>query len=283
MMIPERSLTGRHARSVFFEDVNEIDIYIEDTAYGYEKLFSLIFSRIFDGKYKIKKVFPLGGRANVIEQHASHEETGRPYLYVIDGDLYLISGESISSDKGLYKLPFYCIENILCDPQAFSELLNEEDPVSMKENLNSLFAYNEWLVNNEPKLFRLFIEYSISFKANPEKQTVSFPVNNLVSSNDGNIDEEKLNNRASQIKQSAIDKVGNDSYIELYDSFILDFESNNLSKMDVISGKDYLFPLLKTRFKSIVKTRIPDINFKIRLAMKCDVSKVMDSQLYVAC
>lgn len=33
----ERSLAARKAKSVFFEERNTIDIYIEDTAVGYKK------------------------------------------------------------------------------------------------------------------------------------------------------------------------------------------------------------------------------------------------------
>lgn len=36
-MIPERGTAGRFAKSVFYEELNEIDIYIEDTGIGSEK------------------------------------------------------------------------------------------------------------------------------------------------------------------------------------------------------------------------------------------------------
>ncbi|WP_201612448.1 hypothetical protein [Psychrobacter immobilis] len=38
--IPTRSLEARSAISVLFQEINEIDIYTEDTARGYEKLFT---------------------------------------------------------------------------------------------------------------------------------------------------------------------------------------------------------------------------------------------------
>ena len=38
--IPTRSVEARSAISVLFQEVNEIDIYTEDTAKGYEKLFT---------------------------------------------------------------------------------------------------------------------------------------------------------------------------------------------------------------------------------------------------
>ena len=61
-MVPARSETSKSAKSVFFEDVNDIDIFIEDTAIGFEKIYAILFSRVFSDAYSVEKVFPLGGR-----------------------------------------------------------------------------------------------------------------------------------------------------------------------------------------------------------------------------
>ena len=57
-MVPARSETSKSAKSVFFEDVNDIDIFIEDTAIGFEKIYAILFSRVFSDAYSVEKVFP---------------------------------------------------------------------------------------------------------------------------------------------------------------------------------------------------------------------------------
>jgi hypothetical protein len=281
-MIPERSLTAKVAKSVFFEELNDIDIFIEDTAFGYEKLFQILFSRVFEGKYRVNKVFPLGGRKAVAAQHQIHEHLERPSLFIVDGDLFLLIGDDLKNVNGLYKVPFYCIENILCDAEGIHELMNEEEPQALKPELVEAFKYVEWKNINENKLFELFIEYAVTFLLNPSEQTVAFSVSNLVSANDGNIDNAKLASRIKALRFEAKNKSSEADYAEARDKVLTQFSVSNVSKLDVVSGKDYLFPILKTRMKSKIKTKVPDINLKIRLAMKCDITQLMESVDLVA-
>lgn len=283
-MIPERNVIGNSAKSVFFEDVNDIDIYIEDTAPGYEKIFSLLFSRVFHGKYKLEKVFPLGGRGAVIERFESYKDSTstRPSLFIIDGDLYILTGDLHENQTGLYKFPFYCVENILIDPDAVHSILDEEDPINPKDVLINKFNYSEWLESNEDCLFQLFLEYAVTFKINPTEQSVAYSVNNLVSNNSGCIDKNKLDKRIKSLREKAVEFVGEIEYEKAKEIVLNNLETNSFKKIDCISGKDYLLPLFTTRMKSVVKTKIPNINFKLRLAKVCDIEKIRESVLYVS-
>ncbi|MEM5528055.1 DUF4435 domain-containing protein [Gammaproteobacteria bacterium AS21] len=280
-MIPERSPQAQSAISVFFEESNDIDIFIEDTAYGYSKLFTTLFSRVFINDYKIGRVYPLGGRTAVIEQHAENS-SNRPSLYIIDGDLFLLNGDNVENGNGLFKFPYYCVENVLCDPNALLYLLDEEEPVKDINELYSLLNYENWLQENENKLFSLFVEYAISMFLNPQEQTVAFKVSDLVSGNKGDINETKLSTRIDSLKELVIAKSSQEEYESIKHQILSSFNESGLNKLDVISGKDYLFPLLKTRAKSIVKTSISDINFKLRLAKVCDIGKLNSAKDYIA-
>lgn len=281
-MIPERSVQAKAAKSVFFEDVNDIDIYIEDTAFGYPKLFTVLFSRLLNDQYRVNKVFPLGGRTAVVEQHNEHS-SDRPSLYIIDGDLFLLTGDTVNNQSGLYKFPYYCVENILCDQDAILTIMDEEEPVKNLDDLEGLFNYQEWLLNNEDKLFSLFVEYAISMTLNPQEQTVAFKVSDLVSCNKGELDNTKLLNRTEALKQMSIGCSSLEAYESTRNEILTNFELSGLNKLDVISGKDYLFPLLKTRAKSLVKTKISDLNFKLRLAKSCNVNSISPAIEHIAC
>lgn len=280
-MILERSSVANAAKSVFFEDINDIDIYIEDSAPGYEKLFSLLYQRVLKGMYKVKKVFPIGDRKSVIDRFNEHVNVGRPSLFIIDGDLFIMSGDSVSNQKGLYKLPFYCIENILCDRSAIIELLDEETPNLDQQSIEEKFDYQNWLSNNEALLVDLFIHYGTTFKLIPEVQTVAYPVNKLTSSKNGDICINKTGQRIEQLKTQIISKVGIEKYEETKKSIIDKIETLTLEKLDIISGKDYLFPLLNLRARNTIKTTMTAISMKNRLAKKCNISKLNESKKYV--
>lgn len=280
-MIPERSDVAKSARSVFFEDVNDVDIYIEDTAAGYSKLFSIIFSRVFEGKYRVKKVFPIGDRNSVIRQHGNHSRSERPSIYIIDGDLFILAGDIVESGPGLFKLPVYCIENLLCDHEAIVDVLDEEESVIARENIVEIFDYDDWVDNNCELLFQIFIEYSILFKLDSTVATVSFPVREFVTSEKGSLSSEKVYKRIEDLRLHSISVVGEAQYEVIRNVMLSQFIDEPGDKLRIVSGKDYLFPLLKMRAKSIVKTRISDINFKQRIAKRCGLAPVSQISNYV--
>ena len=281
-MIPERSVQANSAKSVFFEEINDIDIYIEDTAFGYSKIFSILFSRVFEGRYKVGKVFPLGGREAVVSEHAENG-SDRPSIYIIDGDLFLLSGDTVVNKKGLYKLPYYCVENLLCDHESLLSIMDEEEPEKDHSKIKELFNYQEWLENNEQKLFLLFVEYAISILLNPQEQTVAFRVGGLVSSNKGELDEAKLLKRIKELKSLSVNRSSPEEYGAVRSKILFEFGGSGLDELDIVSGKDYLFPLLKTRAKSVVKTKASDLNFKMRLARICNIERLASAKDYVAC
>ena len=91
-MNPQRSLKGKLATSVFYQQYNEVDIYIEDMTTGAAKLYKNIFKRVFEGNKRLEKVFELGGRENVIEAcRNDNDSNDRARIYIIDGDLKLRS------------------------------------------------------------------------------------------------------------------------------------------------------------------------------------------------
>jgi hypothetical protein len=261
--IPERSDAAKSAKSVFFEEYNDIDIYIEDTAVGYKKLFAEIFSRVFSNKYRVSEVFPLGSRNKVIDEcRKCQGEFTRPSLYIVDGDLFLFHKSMCEELPGLYILPFYCIENLLIDQNCLLKILNEEDCIKRCEQLALDFDFSTWAKENSRHLVRLFIEYAICFRLCPEKQTVKFPVRNIVSSSSGIVDEVKVDNRISEISKYVIEKAGAEAYSELKAEIEERILINSDSLLKYVSGKDYLIPLLFTRFRSVVrKTKIQKLNF----------------------
>lgn len=277
----ERSQAAKSAKSVFFEDFNDIDIYIEDTAPGYEKIFEEIFSRVFSGTYRVSKIFPLGSSVTVKREHKNAQHKfARPTLYVIDGDLNLINGVSLL-ESGLYTLPHYCIENLLLDKESLYQILNEEDPLTLRDNLIESFGYDSWEAENIPPLTDLFIDYGVCFKLHPEHQTVAYEIRNLVSSNTGNLDIEKVRARKQQIISAIQKRTSAVEYKKTREAIEgrIKAESKTLSRY--VSGKDYLMPLILMRLRNTTKTKTPNTNIKVRLAMKCSIESIMDCVNYV--
>ncbi|MCG8039092.1 MAG: DUF4435 domain-containing protein [Candidatus Thiodiazotropha taylori] len=279
-MIPERNEKGRYAKSVFYHDVNDIDIYVEDTGKGSEKLYRNLFYRVFEAGAKIYKVFPLGCRNSVIERcEKDNSETGRISLYVVDGDLALLSDHSYECER-LLVLDRYSIENYLIDSEAIVDLLFEEDLEKDRDELDRSFDYLGWVTANEELLCNLFVVYSIAYRVAPDMQTVQYRVNQLVNNNKGEACASKVGARIKEIEDILIDRIGADSYQKEKErslSLINTGSTNQLIKY--VSGKDYLMPLLLMRMRRLVKFRAENKILKQRLSLKCDVQGLKDKNI----
>jgi hypothetical protein len=205
----------------------------------------------------------------------------RPSIFIIDGDIYHLTGDNVKDETGLYRLPCYCIENLLVDPGALHSVIDDEDPVRSEDELVRAFDYEGWKSLNKAKLRNLFIEYAISRVLNPSEPTISYEVRNLVSGSDGCLDDAKLTNRLADLATKAIGRVGEENYRVTKEKIIAEYEKSELEDLDFVSGKDYLLPLLKTRLRSTVRTLMSDLNLKIRLSKACSINRISACRDYV--
>lgn len=154
-MIPTWTRGARMAKAVFYDQ--QIDIYVEDGNPATIAVHTILFRRLFEDKYKVHEAISLGSRQNVIEEHRKiQRKPRRPVLFVIDGDLHLMIGNSSTSSKGLFVLPCYCIENILVDPEALLAILKEEAYHLSDRIIKDKFGYSRWAKEHQPILFRLY-------------------------------------------------------------------------------------------------------------------------------
>lgn len=274
----ERKDSAKFAKSKLLASYNDIDIYIEDTARNYEKIYVNIFQRVFNGKYQINNVFPIGSRGRVINKcQTNSTKISRPTLYLVDGDLYIMKGEN-KLPPGIYRLPAYCIENILLDINAIIDYINEEHPALRKEQIISSFSYENWKVTCKDPLVDLFIIYAVIQKLNiPNLPNVSTPVSDFMPQVDDTIiDSHIVRNKITDLERVIISTVTEDVYQKTKIEIISVLDPSLCHLMTYVSGKDYLYPLLYKKASNVLNKSISHINFKQRLAMKCDVSRLMN-------
>ncbi|MCA6953717.1 DUF4435 domain-containing protein [Pectobacterium polaris] len=276
----ERSITAKKARSVFFENQNTIDIYIEDTAIGYKKIYKCILNRMLQGRFLINDVFPLGGKNAVIQSWENDKnKRNRPQLHIVDGDIELLGGIR-RCEIGLYTLPYYCIENIFVCEQALLDILVEEDPEKERNELSDLFDFSEWNNSNIEPLISLFIVYYLTRKYTPTIPSINYNIKNLVKDNTGIVDKVKVESRILEL-ENEIKKVITHEIIEKEKESLLIAIDGSLDIKKYISGKDYLLPLIITRMKSIVNTRVSNITLKHRISQRCDLKDLNDLEDFI--
>ena len=282
--IPKRGQSAQYARSGLLSQYNDIDIYIEDTKKGFQKLYINLLSRHFGKSVKINDVNPLGPRDVVIKtckNKVNEKKITRPSLFIIDGDLYLLKGESSPLPKGVFRLPRYSIENILLDEKAIIEYLNEEHTTKLSDEIGSELDFKNTFERNKDSLINLFIHYALAQTIKKiTLKTIKFKIKNFLN-NESKLCDALISSRTLEFKTQII----NNSSQEHYDNKISEFRTrlttNDCQLLCHISGKDYLFPLLMLNINNILTSPPSNINFVQRLALKCNIDILSDINSHV--
>lgn len=108
-----------------FEPLQDVDVFVEDA--DDEVFYSHLLRRITVAEARVVRVFAKNGREAVIDAARHHRPSGRAVLYLIDGDLEWVLGKAAPSVARLFRLPAYCIENLL-----------ERFPCAIRANIRSV-------------------------------------------------------------------------------------------------------------------------------------------------
>ncbi len=133
--IPTKSTVYRAAEDIFYIQFNDISFYIEDE--NQENFYHRILSKLFPD-IKIEKIFPLGGKDNVLE-HCDTCYDIKKQIYLVDRDFDDLLNRKIEKDN-LFYLNRYSIENYLDDKESYIEYIIAENPklnrVTVENDLN---------------------------------------------------------------------------------------------------------------------------------------------------
>ncbi|QJI19935.1 MULTISPECIES: DUF4435 domain-containing protein [unclassified Pseudomonas] len=274
----ERSKAAKFAASVFYENFNDFDVYIEDTAPGYGKIFAAMFSRAMSSQVTLDRVFPLGQRGDVIAAARARKvaATERPAVYIVDGDLYILAGEREEIPDNVIVLPRYCIENFLLDEVAFVDVMDDEHCDLASEELRGRFDFAGWFDRSTASLYSLFRVFAAAHFLRSGIATVSRGYGSICNGETGEVDVEK-----SKLIEAAVLEGLKISYGELEVEKALAYVDGRIDPQKCfvktyVSAKDFTLPLIVLRMKSVVPTKMPHISLKMRISKKCDVEPLSE-------
>lgn len=254
----------------FFKEVQDINLYIEDTAKEAENFYKALIKNILPNM-KIKKIFGLGGREKVIEACSKPKKQRVKELYIIDGDLYCYYLQPLKIPN-LFTHNAYCVENLLIDYHAVVTFIEDSLAVNFEDakEMCDWENFREVMLNNFNELFFLYAichkfqlplktvkrfntaewvdhSYKKGFKP-PKKETIIRTVNEVRAHIVSEIGIENFNLTHQEIKDN----------LEKLDDFKM---------LDYISGKNYSIHFLKNFIasKGCPMNSITDESLKYRL------------------
>ena len=267
---PKRALA---AIEKLFEPLQDVDVFVEDA--DDEVFYSHLLRRVTEGDARVVRVFAKHGRESVIEAASSHVPSGRRTLFLIDGDLEWVLGKPAPTLPHLFRLPAYCIENLLVSEKPALRLVVEEAALSDADAAR-LLDFREWVRRIEEPLVELFAAFATAREFAPTEATVSRGVSRLFTTPAPGclpvLDESKVKAARDEALAAAISVAGETAALRVYDETLR--RAMNLPfPLDVVSGKDFLLPLLDMQLRGCA-CKLKRKTLRLRLALHCDQERV---------
>jgi hypothetical protein len=263
----------RSARALGFlkRFYNDVDIYIEDVS-GHNMAL-LVLRAILGNKVRLTSISQLGGKKEIIKACKLDQiDDGRKKLYIIDGDYDCLTGARKPGLRYLYRLRCYCIENLLISNEAVLAIAVETLTNVSPDKIEPILDHETWMHNTYSSLLPLFIIYAVAVMLSPEIATTGFNVFKLcIQSKDGPIlAESKIRSRMRSVIREVLKHAKLDTVRKLRQE--VQTRAKQYREGDVLSGKDYLLPLLFARLRAVIKFHGSMEEFKVRLAARYDVA-----------
>lgn len=271
--IPSWSAPASESMGLLYRDLQPIEVYVEDS--NSEAFYLELTNRMIGDKNSIKKVIPLHGRSHVLRMCDEYQGE-HPAIFLIDGDLDLLFGGRVIGKTNLYQLRAYCIENYLFCFEAARELIVEGSGIVLRENALVEDEWQEFLAPIEGELKELFVVFGAARLAKPELKTVSHGLSSILTQRTRaagpTLDIDKISDLKNRISQECLQKVGEERWVEILAE--IRARVSDLEAIDVISGKDFLLPLLSylIRSKGCGGMTVPSLMFK--LAKYCSLTRL---------
>lgn len=248
----DRGSEGRGLSSLFYTFRNTINIYTEDEDKDL-KFYGRLFKRLLQGTgIVINDIHPLGSCKDVIEHCQNDTDTTMPKLYIIDGDIFLMTTPRPPIDH-LYVLDAYCMENKVIEENAYYEALDFLDPIHEVDKIKEKAEYNAMMDAAEAPFIKLHCHMAVC----KEKVDRHYLKSAKSVMSNGSISSSKVDKLCDEIKNDivrygGIQKSDVDSAII---SKMAEYPPSRSNLMKYVSGKDYLIVYIdeytRTRLKAM--------------------------------
>lgn len=179
--IPVKSNIYRLAEDIFYTQFNDISFYIEDV--NQENFFHCVLSKLFD-ELSIDKIFPLGGKENVINE--SRENLGnRKKVYIVDKDFDDIL-DKVENYNNLFYLERYSIENYLLEEKSLIYYIIGEKPRLSIAHIVDRINYDDSMANIGGSLNEFILLHVVVQSKCPSLKNISLNYERFVTFNNGN-------------------------------------------------------------------------------------------------
>ncbi|WP_417020904.1 DUF4435 domain-containing protein [Candidatus Phyllobacterium onerii] len=257
------SYSARAVRAIGFLKAayNDIEIFVEDTANP--TMWLRLIQKLVPPHIRLESVTPLRGRDRVVDAcRRDQQADGRRRLYIIDGDYDHLLGRKKPRLRYLHRLRAYCSENIIVREQSLVEIGLDCSVTASRHAVATKLDYQNLIETYEHLLRELFIVYAATHLICSKIQTVGISIMEFTSNN--LIDPKKIRKRMSDVIRQ-VRREGKSLEFSVMRKEARTRASSLPLEM-IVSGKDYIFPIVYVHMRSKFSFRGNQEQLKVLLA-----------------
>lgn len=263
----EQALSNRY---IFYKDINDINIFVEDANKEYE--YETIFKRMFKDEYNIKSIIAVGGKPNLIKAFYQYgtvdsENTKKINVYLADGDFDRLLDIDMVDSRNFIYLDCYNIENYFIDKDAVCSFTKGKIKKSDQE-VERIVDFDNWRAKIVGQAFKLFLLYSAIKKYAPSIPSVSRNEYKFINQQSGFETDGAYESFYHEINNK-IDNLG--ERLEVLEDKYRTIYGNDNSK--IICGK-FMIVSLYEYIRSISRASFSKDDFRWHLISNFDINKL---------
>jgi hypothetical protein len=240
--------------STFLSYRNDIDIYTEDNEKDKE-FYKVLFGRLLKNDIIINDITPLGSKSEVITRCENEPKNGRKKLFIVDGDVLIIHGENIPEMNNLFVLDAYCIENFLFDKETIIHFIYLSCATKSKDKIELELEYENWLKDYSNNFVELFINFAIANYFGCHFTLFNARKYHVKNQDKYAFSPELVNQDILNLKKEIIEKTSEEEYNQKYLELKSQWTCCSTSLATIVSGKDYLIPILLLKTAEFKKSK----------------------------
>ncbi len=266
---------SRRLVSTFRAYRNDIDIYTEDNEKDKE-FYTVLFKRLLKNHININDITPLGSKSDVIKRCADEPSNGRKKIFIVDGDVSIIHGKNIPTLENLYVLNGYCIENFLIEKETILHFIYMNCGTKSFEQIEEEVDYTNWLSNYSEKLIDLFIHFALCNYFDGYFTLYSANKYHIKEGDDLVFQPDLVNADIIKLKEEILLLTSEEEYLAKYMELKERWTNCIDHLLTIVSGKDYLIPILLLKAKHFKKSNaFPTLEeIKFALVHSADLNRL---------
>jgi hypothetical protein len=271
----ELSEEAKRLTSTFLAYRNDIDIYTEDQEKDKE-FYKVLFKRLLRNDIKINDITPLGSKDSVQRRCEEEPKNGRKKIFIIDGDVSIIHGKDIPKMENLYVLDAYCIENFLFDKETIIHFIYLNCATKPKETISEEVDFENWLHEYSETFIELFIHFALANYFGKYYTLYNANKYHIKTKNGYNFSSDLVIHDIEEIKLSIFETISEAKYAAKHKELREQWTNCLNSLFTVVSGKDYLIPILLTKTQCFKKSQaLPTLEeAKLSLVQFCNLDRL---------